>query len=117
MYNDFGKFFEIARRTNHLNVLLLLNTRVSSFSSIVLGSRQQSFSRRAQVGPFRIQFNLFPGTSALNLSRRDLQPTNNKESTKPMMYNVSFTDHKMLDFKLKIYGKLYNCLPQTNELD
>ena len=42
----------------------------------------------------------------------------NIESTPPMIYNytASFTD-KMLDFKLKIYGKLYNCLHQTNELD
>ena len=27
-----------------------------------------------------------------------------------MIYTLSFTD-KMLDFKLKIYDKLYNCLP------
>ena len=45
--------------------------------------------------------------SAVNISH--LQCT-------PMIYTVSFID-KMLELKLKIYGKLYNCLAQTNELD
>ena len=40
----------------------------------------------------------------------------NIERTPPMIYTVSLTD-KMLDFKLKIYGQLYSCLPETDELD
>ena len=84
MYNDFGKFFEIARRTNRLSFLLFLNTRVSTFCSILFGSRQRSSCRRARVRHFR--FNFFP---ALNLSRRDRQQTNNIESTRPMIYTVS----------------------------
>ena len=109
------KFFEIACRTtcNRLNFLLFLNTRVSTFYGILLGSRQRSFCRRVQVGHFR--FNFYPVTLALNLSRRGRQPTNNIDSTPPMIYTVSFTD-KMLEFKLKIYGRLYDCLP-SNELD
>ena len=40
----------------------------------------------------------------------------NIERTPPKIYIVSLTD-KMLDFKLKIYGQLYSCLPETDELD
>ena len=53
MCDDFRKFFEIARRTNRPNFLLFLNTQVSTFCSILLGSRQRSFCRRARVGYFR----------------------------------------------------------------